>query len=59
MVLVNSNLEEVKREINERLYLTLKSEKNLKNLLKIVVREGNHKIVELTDRDKLIMYCNH
>lgn len=41
VVLVNNNLEEVKREINERLYLTLKSEKNLKNLLKIVVREGN------------------
>ena len=41
VVLVNSSSEEVKREINERLYLTLKNEKKLKNLLKIVVREGN------------------
>lgn len=41
VVLVNKDADEIKREINERLYLTLNNEKDVKNRLQIIVREGN------------------
>ena len=40
IVLVNQNMEVVKQEINERLYLTIRSER-MKNKLNIFVREGS------------------
>jgi hypothetical protein len=40
VVLVNDNAERVREEINERLYLTMQTEK-VKNHLNVIVREGN------------------
>ena len=46
VVLVNNNAERIRQEINERLYLTIRNEKNengrsMKNLLNVIVREGS------------------
>lgn len=41
VVMVNSDAERIRSEINERLYLTLKTEKNLKIKLSVVVKEGS------------------
>ena len=50
VVLVNGDAERIRNEINERLYLTLRSEKGLKNLLSVIVREGStYSIKQLQD----------
>ena len=41
IVLVNSDADRVKKEINERFYLTLHGNKALKNRLTVLVREGS------------------
>jgi len=41
VVMVNGEAERVRNEINERIYLTLHTEKRLKNRLAIIVKEGS------------------
>ena len=50
VVMVNDNAEKVRNEINDRIYLTLRTEKHLKNKLSVIVKEGStYSIKQLQD----------